>query len=281
MLLGQDDRHHRNFVRHRRADRRTRRRRSAPTSSASTSTSPQRPLDAFIKADIGSAQGVAEIVETLPQRFDALVQCRRRLRHDRRGEDARDQFLRPAGTDAKPSRRGCARAAPSSMSPRSPAMAGAPISSGPRRSSAAPGFPDLGPLLAAHKVPDGEAYPLSKELLLLWTMRAAHRPSVQGARRAGQRRQPRPGDDADPQGISLRSSATRGSTTTSRASAAPARRRTSRRRRSSSARTARAGSTAPTCRSTAASKPRSTRVFSDSEPRRAFEPGDETQGRFS
>ena len=40
----------------------------------------------------------------------------------------------------------------------------------------APGFPDLGPLLAAHKVPDAEAYPLSKELLLLWTMRAAHQP---------------------------------------------------------------------------------------------------------
>src|SRR5215475_4780335 len=33
---------------------------------------PQRPLDAFIKADIGSPEGVAEIVQTLPQRFDAL-----------------------------------------------------------------------------------------------------------------------------------------------------------------------------------------------------------------
>ena len=33
---------------------------------------PARPLDAFIKADIGSRQGVAEIVQTLPQRFDAL-----------------------------------------------------------------------------------------------------------------------------------------------------------------------------------------------------------------
>ena len=33
---------------------------------------PTRPLDAFIKADIGSPQGVAEIVQTLPQRFDAL-----------------------------------------------------------------------------------------------------------------------------------------------------------------------------------------------------------------
>ena len=40
----------------------------------------------------------------------------------------------------------------------------------------APGFPDLAKLIAAHQVPDTEAYPLSKELLLLWTMRAAHHP---------------------------------------------------------------------------------------------------------
>ena len=33
---------------------------------------PARPMEAFIKADIGSAQGVAEIVETPPKRFDAL-----------------------------------------------------------------------------------------------------------------------------------------------------------------------------------------------------------------
>ena len=41
---------------------------------------------------------------------------------------------------------------------------------------AAQGFPDLPPLLEAHKVAEGEGYPLSKELLLLWTMRAAHQP---------------------------------------------------------------------------------------------------------
>jgi NAD(P)-dependent dehydrogenase (short-subunit alcohol dehydrogenase family) len=33
---------------------------------------PTRPLDAFIRADIGSPQGVAEIVQTLPQRLGAL-----------------------------------------------------------------------------------------------------------------------------------------------------------------------------------------------------------------
>jgi NAD(P)-dependent dehydrogenase (short-subunit alcohol dehydrogenase family) len=40
----------------------------------------------------------------------------------------------------------------------------------------APGFPDLAKLIETHKVPSLEAYPLSKELLLLWTMRAAHEP---------------------------------------------------------------------------------------------------------
>lgn len=41
---------------------------------------------------------------------------------------------------------------------------------------AAPGFPDIARLIADHKVPDGYGYPLSKELLLLWTQIAAHDP---------------------------------------------------------------------------------------------------------
>ncbi len=39
-----------------------------------------------------------------------------------------------------------------------------------------PGIPDIAPILAEHKVADSEGYPLSKELLLLWTMQAAHQP---------------------------------------------------------------------------------------------------------
>jgi NAD(P)-dependent dehydrogenase (short-subunit alcohol dehydrogenase family) len=38
------------------------------------------------------------------------------------------------------------------------------------------GFSDLGALIAKHKIADADAYPLSKELLLLWTMQAAHQP---------------------------------------------------------------------------------------------------------
>ena len=56
---------------------------------------PARPLDAFIKADIGSAQGVAEIVETLAGRLRCALQRRRRLGHDRGRQNAGDQLLRP------------------------------------------------------------------------------------------------------------------------------------------------------------------------------------------
>jgi NAD(P)-dependent dehydrogenase (short-subunit alcohol dehydrogenase family) len=36
------------------------------------------------------------------------------------------------------------------------------------------GFPDVAKVVAAHGVKDEECYPLSKELLILWSMRAAH-----------------------------------------------------------------------------------------------------------
>lgn len=39
---------------------------------------------------------------------------------------------------------------------------------------AAEGFPDVAAILSQHEVKDTEGYPVSKELLLLWTFRAAH-----------------------------------------------------------------------------------------------------------
>jgi NAD(P)-dependent dehydrogenase (short-subunit alcohol dehydrogenase family) len=38
------------------------------------------------------------------------------------------------------------------------------------------GFPDVAAIVAKHGLKDEEGYPLSKELLLLWTMHAAHQP---------------------------------------------------------------------------------------------------------
>ncbi len=136
---------------------------------------PARRLDAFIKADIGSAQGVAEIVETLPKRFDALcnvagvsgmIGAPKTLAINFYGLRELTEALAP-------------RLQEGGAIVNVASIAGYGWRANLERAkafSAAPGFPDLGPLLAAHQVPDGEAYPLSKELLLLWTMRAAHQP---------------------------------------------------------------------------------------------------------
>jgi NAD(P)-dependent dehydrogenase (short-subunit alcohol dehydrogenase family) len=42
------------------------------------------------------------------------------------------------------------------------------------------GFPDIGAVVAKHGLPDEIGYPLSKELLLLWTMQAAHQSAFKG-----------------------------------------------------------------------------------------------------
>ena len=101
---------------------------------------PARPLDAFIKADVGSAQGVAEIVQTLPPRFDALcnvagvsgmIGAARTLAINFYGLRALSEALAPRLREG----------APSSMSPRSPVTAGAPTSSAPRLSRPRRGSP--------------------------------------------------------------------------------------------------------------------------------------------
>jgi NAD(P)-dependent dehydrogenase (short-subunit alcohol dehydrogenase family) len=136
---------------------------------------PWRPLDAFIKADIGSPQGVAEIVQTLPQRLDALcnvagvsgvIGAAKTLAINFYGLRALTEAVAPR------LREGGAVVNVASI-------AGYGWRANLERAKAfvsASGFPNLGPLLAEHKVPDAEAYLLSKELLLLWTMRAAHQP---------------------------------------------------------------------------------------------------------
>src|ERR1700728_3819148 len=134
---------------------------------------PTRPLDSFIKADIGSAQGVAEIVQTLPQRFDALCNVAGVSGMIGAAKTLAINFygLRELSEAVAPRlREGGALVNVASI-------AGYGWRANPEPAKAvvsAPGFPELGELIAAYKVPDGEAYPLSKELLLLWTMRAAH-----------------------------------------------------------------------------------------------------------
>jgi NAD(P)-dependent dehydrogenase (short-subunit alcohol dehydrogenase family) len=136
---------------------------------------PARPLDSFIKADIGLSQGGAKIVRTLPERFDALcnvagvsgmIGAARTLAINFYGlrelTEAVAPRLREGGAVVNVA-----------------SIAGYGWRANLQRAKAfvsAPGFPEVAKLLAAHQVPDAEAYPLSKELLLLWTMRAAHQP---------------------------------------------------------------------------------------------------------
>lgn len=136
---------------------------------------PLRPMDAFVRADIGSAQGVAEIVDVLPKRIDALCNvagvsgvlgAAKTLAINFYGLRALTEALAPR------LREGGAVVNVASI-------AGYGWRANLERAKAfvaADGFPDLGPLLKTHNVPEGEGYPLSKELLLLWTMRAAHMP---------------------------------------------------------------------------------------------------------
>jgi len=134
---------------------------------------PARPMDAFVRADIGSAQGVAEIVDALPARIDALCNvagvsgvlgAAKTLAINFYGLRALTEGLAPR------LREGGAVVNVASI-------AGYGWRANLERAKAfvaAQGFPDLEPLLKAHDIADDEGYPLSKELLLLWTMQAAH-----------------------------------------------------------------------------------------------------------
>jgi len=136
---------------------------------------PASPLGAFIRVDIASASAIAEIPEMLPRRFDALCNvagvsgidgAQKTLAINFYGLRALSEALAPR------LREGGAVVNVASI-------AGYGWRANLERAKAfvsAPGFPDIAALIATHKVPDVEGYPLSKELLLLWTMRAAHQP---------------------------------------------------------------------------------------------------------
>ena len=136
---------------------------------------PARPLGAFLEADIASPDSIAALARSLPERIDALcnvagvsglIGATRTLAINFYGLRALSETLAPR------LREGGAIVNVASI-------AGYSWRANLERAKAfvgEPGFPDIAGLVASHKVPDAEAYPLSKELLLLWTMRAAHEP---------------------------------------------------------------------------------------------------------
>lgn len=136
---------------------------------------PAASIASFVRADLTSPQSIAELAQALPPRVDALcnvagvsglVGATTTLAVNFYGLRALTVAI------ARRIREGGAVVNVASI-------AGYGWRANLKRAKAmvaAPDFPDIAALVAAHAIPEAEAYPVSKELLLLWTMQAAHQP---------------------------------------------------------------------------------------------------------
>lgn len=129
----------------------------------------------FIKGDISSNLGVAQVVKQLPKRIDALANVAGLSGNTGIAMTLAVNFygLRALSEAVAPRlREGGAVVNVASI-------AGYGWRANLERAkklTAIEGFADTAALAAQHGLKDEEGYPLSKELLLLWTMRAAHLP---------------------------------------------------------------------------------------------------------
>ncbi|MBY5639511.1 coniferyl-alcohol dehydrogenase [Rhizobium leguminosarum] len=130
---------------------------------------------AFIKGDLSTAAGVAEIVAQLPVRLDALANVAGLSGNTGVVSTLAVNFygLRALSEAVVPRlREGGAIVNVASI-------AGYGWRTNLERAKSLTGiqgFPEVAAVVAEHDLKDEEGYPLSKELLLLWTMRAAHQP---------------------------------------------------------------------------------------------------------
>ncbi|MGX9147031.1 coniferyl-alcohol dehydrogenase [Mesorhizobium sp. 128a] len=134
---------------------------------------PAAPAGAFVKADISSKAGVDDLVASLPQRIDALCNVAGLSGNTGAVSTLAVNFygLRALSEGLAPKlREGGAIVNVASIAGygwranlnRAASMVGIE------------GFPDIATVVADHQVKNEEGYPVSKELLLLWTQRAAH-----------------------------------------------------------------------------------------------------------
>jgi NAD(P)-dependent dehydrogenase (short-subunit alcohol dehydrogenase family) len=134
---------------------------------------PPVPFAAFIKGDISSKSGVDDIVAQLPKRFDALCNVAGLSGTTGAAGTLSVNFygLRALSEAVAPKlREGSAIVNVASI-------AGYGWRANQNRALSMiniEGFPDVARVVADHSVQDSESYPVSKELLLLWTFRAAH-----------------------------------------------------------------------------------------------------------
>jgi NAD(P)-dependent dehydrogenase (short-subunit alcohol dehydrogenase family) len=130
-------------------------------------------LARFIRGELGTADGIAATAAQLPPRIDALCNVAGLSGAPGAAPTVAVNFygLRALSETAAPKvREGGAVVNVASI-------AGYGWRANLNRAKsmvAAAGFPDVAAVLAQHSVAEAEGYPLSKELLLLWTQLAAH-----------------------------------------------------------------------------------------------------------
>lgn len=130
---------------------------------------------AFLKGDISTPEGIAAIVERLPPRIDALLNI---AGVSGTGGAALTLAINFYGLRLlSENLAGRIREGGAVVNVASVAGYGWRANlERAKRLVAAPGFPDLPRVLAENDVPNEIGYPLSKELLILWTQMAAHQP---------------------------------------------------------------------------------------------------------
>ena len=136
---------------------------------------PAHPVGAFLRGDLSTAAGVAEIVAQLPKRFDALANVAGLSGNTGAAASIAVNFygLRALSEAVAPR----LREGGSIVNVASIAGFGWRVNlERAKKLVDIEGFPDVAAALATHGVGNDEGYPVSKELLLLWTFQAAHLP---------------------------------------------------------------------------------------------------------
>lgn len=140
---------------------------------------PPAPHGAFLKGDISSPEGIAAIAQQLPGRFDALLNVAGVSGTGGAAATLAINFygLRHLTETLSPH----IREGGSVVNVASIAGYGWRANlERARRMVGVQGFPDVTKVMADNDVPNEIGYPLSKELLLLWTQIAAHQPLFKG-----------------------------------------------------------------------------------------------------